>query len=226
MAALALALAGCDEGGIVTQGDTQGDVRNYEVGRRVDRLVVRADAGGVTVTGTEDERPPEVTERLHYDRRKPQTSHRIENGTLVLTATCPSRGARQCWVDYTITVERSVEVAAETGAGNIVVEDTVRPVEASADAGDVRATGLAGSSAIASSDAGGVLLEFASPPDKVDATTSAGDVTVRLPDGTSYAVEADTEVGERTVRVPADPGSARRVQVRSDVGDVSVLPRG
>ncbi|MQA85940.1 MAG: DUF4097 family beta strand repeat protein [Streptosporangiales bacterium] len=217
-------LAGCN-GTVVVGGDTQGDEKNYEVGGRIDRLVVRADAGDVKVTGTEGERTPAVTERLHYDTRKPRTTHKVENNTLVLTATCPG-GARRCWVDYAITVERSVQVTAETGAGDVVVENTSRPMEATADAGDVRATGLAGPSAVAGSDAGGVLLEFVSPPDQVDATTSAGDVTIRLPGGTSYAVEADTDVGDSTVDVPVDSGSAHRVRARSDVGDVSVLPRG
>lgn len=223
-AVAAFVLAACDGSVVVGGGDTRGDTRSYEVSSRIDRLVVRADAGAVEVTGTEEEAPPEVTERLHYDKRQPRTSHEIEGNTLVLTATCPSRGQRRCWVDYTITVERSVEVAAESGAGNVVVQDTSGSVEARTSAGDIRATGVTGPSVVAGSDAGSVVLEFTSAPDEVDATTSAGDVTVRLPGRTSYAVEADTEVGDRRVEVPVDSGSAHRVVLRSDVGDVSVLP--
>lgn len=223
---LAAALtAACDAVTVSTSGaPTPKEVDSYEVDGAVDRLVVRADAGSVEVRGTDRDQPPAVTEELHHDGQKPRTSHRTESGTVTLTATCPSRGQHRCWVDYMITVGRKAELVLDTGAGDIDVQDAAGAVEVSTGAGDVRAGGLAASSVTARSGAGGVQLGFVAPPEAVDAVASAGDVTVRLPDGAAYAVDAGTDVGEQVVDVPTASDAGHRVRARSEAGDVSVLP--
>lgn len=231
LVAAAVALAGCDETSraapttTTTTGDTAGDPNNYQVGQRVDGLVVRVDAGSVQVRSAAGEAPPVVAEELNYDDEKPRTRHRVDGGVLYLTATCPSGGARRCWVDYTVTVEDSVDLTIETGAGDIVVDGNTRSVEASTEAGNVRASGLAGS-ATASSEAGNVSLAFVSSPGHAEATSSAGDVTVRVPADVGYQVDARTGLGERAVEVPTSSGSQWFIRARTEVGDVSVLPAG
>jgi hypothetical protein len=56
----------------------------------------------------------------------------------------------------------------------------------------------------------------------VNAHAQVGSVTVRLPAGTAYAVDAGSQVGNTEVTVQRDPGSAHRVTARSQVGAVTV----
>jgi hypothetical protein len=49
-------------------------------------------------------------------------------------------------------------------------------------------------------------------------------VTVRLPGGSTYAVDATTDAGDREVSVAVDPGSGHRVTAQSEAGNVTVKP--
>jgi len=58
----------------------------------------------------------------------------------------------------------------------------------------------------------------------VVARSETGRVGVVLPDGDqTYRIEANSQDGSRTVTAKDDPKSKRRINVRSNKGDVSVL---
>ena len=47
-------------------------------------------------------------------------------------------------------------------------------------------------------------------------------VDLRLPGSTAYAVDVSTSVGPSSVRVDEDPASAHRIEVRTEMGAVSI----
>jgi hypothetical protein len=52
--------------------------------------------------------------------------------------------------------------------------------------------------------------------------TQVGSVTVRLPAGTTYAIDTGSQVSVADVKVQQDPGSPHRITAHSQVGSVSV----
>ena len=75
----------------------------------------------------------------------------------------------------------------------------------------------------ASSSAGGVHLTFATAPITVDASSSAGSVSVAVPDdGTAYAVDAHSSAATAHVDLATNPKSPNRIKAHSSAGSVRV----
>ncbi|MGW0789561.1 DUF4097 family beta strand repeat-containing protein [Streptomyces sp. NPDC002911] len=107
--------------------------------------------------------------------------------------------------------------------GGIRVRDASGPLELSADNGSVDAERVSGSSVIARSDNGEVRIGLTRVPDLVDTVSDNGSVTIDLPAGKStYAVSAEADNGDVSVKVPRSDSSKHVVKARSDNGEVTV----
>jgi hypothetical protein len=117
---------------------------------------------------------------------------------------------------------RAVELRSSAGpvSATGVVAATLR---LRSSAGPVSADRTRASRVIAQASAGPVDLELLRPPLSVSATSTAGGVTVRVPDD-GYSVDAHTSAGEERVEVRQNPGARRKIRVDSSAGDVNVLP--
>jgi hypothetical protein len=71
-------------------------------------------------------------------------------------------------------------------------------------------------------NAGTIILGFTVPPTTVEAQTQVGSVTVRLPASTTYAIDTGSQVSVADVKFSRTPGSPHRVTAHSQVGSVSV----
>jgi hypothetical protein len=69
---------------------------------------------------------------------------------------------------------------------------------------------------------GSATLSFDSPPDQVSATTSDGSLTVQVPDGTPYAIDAVAAQGSTDLQVPNDPTATGHLYLRSSYGSITV----
>lgn len=187
-------------------------------------LEVEIDAGTVEVIRGGDE--VEVVREVAGSWRPPEAASERLGDRLLLTGSCqPSFLQAECYTNYTVTVPDEVELVLTSSAGEILVDGGTGDVTATTSAGRVALTGLESDVVRASSSAGEVFLEFVEPPSSVDASTSTGRVEVVLPDdGTRYAVDASSSIGEASVAVPRDPGSEHRVTARTSVGEVVVRP--
>ncbi|MGD9890729.1 MAG: DUF4097 domain-containing protein [Dehalococcoidia bacterium] len=122
-----------------------------------------------------------------------------------------------------ITVRRgSGEIEAESDAGLISMADVTGRVSAEADAGSITIRGLRGSIK-AETQAGPIRLEIAG----LDAgdhrvETSMGPITVTLAAGLVVDVQARTTIGPVRNSVTAQPGSAVRLQLKTDIGPIIV----
>jgi hypothetical protein len=219
VAALTLALgsvAACSRGGLATSTDEQ----SYEISERVTALVVDGQAAAVTIeTG---EGPVTVTEIYRYADDKPGTSHQVQGTTLTLTDTGCQNDENRCDVEFRVRVPSATTADITAQAGAVRVTGLAGNITVTTEAGAVEAKGLAGDQVTVTTQAGATSLEFAEAPMMVRTSTNLGAVDVKVPGGTAYAVDVDTNVGASDVSVQRDAGSAHKIQIKTDVGAVRV----
>ena len=130
----------------------------------------------------------------------------MSGSTLAIDANCAGSFGG-CSVDYVVTVPDATDVSVVTGSGDIAVGGSLGGVALKAGSGDIRTTNLAADQVTAEDGSGDVDLELATAPPTVGVRTGSGDVSVRLPPNTHYAVDSETGSGDTRVRVPDDPAS-------------------
>jgi Putative adhesin len=213
--------------------------RSYSVTGPVPTLVVDAHVGGVRVTG-DDSAKISVTEHISFRHTVPVTTHRVTAGTLALDSNCPA--GETCGVAYNITVPRSVTVQVSDRVGTIRLSSLSGQVTAQTDAGDVdlasvsgpvNITGMAASilgqnvsSARASLrvTAGTIEVTFSAAPASLTAAATAGSVTLRVPGGVPYAVDASASVGSTQVSALRSAASPHAITAWATTGSVTIEP--
>lgn len=185
--------------------------------RRLDVLV----DGRLTLSPSPDGRV-HVRQRSSYSFRPPEVTEFVSADTLTLQARC-GWWPGSCGIDY--DVEVPVGALAEVYAESVT--------------GDIDARGLRGGRIDADSSSGTVALSFDVAPERVTATTSSGDVVVRVPPGVeAYRVEtggvrrlrpspggswrSGTNTDEVQVRVREDSASDRLIEATTASGTVTV----
>jgi hypothetical protein len=201
-------------------GQTTIDEQSYEISEQVTALVVEGQGAVVTVEGGEG--PVTVTEKYRYTDERPGTSHRLDGATLRLTDTGCQNDELRCDVEFRVRVPTATTVTVTTKAGAVKVNGLTGNVTVTTDAGVVEANRLAGDEVTITTQAGATSLEFVEAPTSVKVSTQLGAVDVRLPSGTAYAVDVDTDVGASDVSVQRDAASAHRIQVKTAVGAIRV----
>ena len=186
-----------------------------------------------------------VARRLTYGLRRPAVEERIDGDTFrVSDGPCTADVAFTCEVRWLLQVPRDVDVDVTTRTGSINVSGMSNTVKMVSDSGDVRvlapsgklvtlrsrtgevmAQNVSSEQVVATTIKGSVSLTFRTPPSLVVGRSDTGKVGVVLPDGDEgYRIEAkSSQDGSRTVTAKDDPDSRRRINVRSNKGDVSVL---
>ena len=208
----ALALAGCRYG---TQPNREDNT--YHLTEKVSHLVLTGHAGGIEVVAGDG--PVEVHERLQYDDTKPTTSHRVDGDTLRLAA---EDACRRCTVHYTIRVPAATSVDVTTEAGAITIRDITGDLSLKTDAGAIRGTGLGSAHTTAKTEAGALALAYTSVPTDVDGRSDAGAVDIKVPGGTTYAVDATTDAGHRTVDVQTSDAATHKIKAHTNAGAITV----
>jgi hypothetical protein len=161
--------------------------------------------------------------RLSWSMRTPRLTQQLNGDVLVVRSSCPFGFGLGCSGRTRIEVPSSVDVRVHSSAGAVRAEGLSGQVDLSTSAGSVRATSLSSSVVRATSSAGSVRVELVSEPQQVTASSSAGSVTVLLPQGSAtYRVSAHTSAGSESVDVRTDPASDRVIDVHSSAGSVRV----
>ncbi|TNE90450.1 MAG: hypothetical protein EP330_08115 [Deltaproteobacteria bacterium] len=112
-----------------------------------------------------------------------------------------------------------------SSAGDLEVDGLDGSLFARADAGRIDVVGARAAEVEVSSGAGDLSLVLEGFPQFVSAFASAGAVELELPGG-AYALEATADAGDVQVRgLTQDASAARRIEVRSAAGDVTVIGR-
>jgi Putative adhesin len=215
----------------------------YPVGRSVD---VESGCGSVTVRAASSTSGStgqvQVRSHIIWSFAEPTVSTTTRGSTTVIRVNCPGFSlGNEGTADLTVTVPATENVAVDSSGGDAQVSGVSGAVSASSSGGDidvadlsgqvtldtsagsVDATGLTSDQLTARSSAGDVIVGFASPPGKVVATSSAGDVRILLPHAAAtYHVTVSSSAGSTSIGVPTDPASARTIDASSSAGDVDV----
>jgi hypothetical protein len=218
---------------------TQNQEHTY-TGRQPTKIVLNLSSGDITIRrGSAGQ--VTVHRQLQWTHSKPIIDEHWKGSTLTVKQDCRSGFLDvQCNLNYTLTVPQGVTVMATTASGNIQVADIRGPLQLKSDSGDVGAvnpvgdltaktesgnvtvSGARSGLVTAASQSGDVTLGFAVAPDKVSADSAAGNVSVAVPAGGSYQVQASTAAGSSNVSVPNNPSSPRLIHAYTAAGDVTV----
>jgi hypothetical protein len=229
-----LLLAGCSTSGSVTPSSASASASPgvsipgthrattvYQISAPVSTLIVISHAGSVAVTGG-DGPATSVTEQVTYSKTRPVTSRIVSGQTLTVSYTCPTEIV--CSVAYIIRVPRTVAVQATAQAGSIRLSGLAGSVTAKADVGLISATGLSSASVSLTTSVGAINAAFATAPATVRATARVGAITLRVPGTASYHVSADAHIGKAAVSVPQSSSSAHAITAITDVGAIIIAP--
>ncbi|HEU5024004.1 MAG TPA: DUF4097 family beta strand repeat-containing protein [Spirillospora sp.] len=161
----------------------------------------------------------DVQRKIKWSGSRPVFTERFAGEVFQAGDRCP-HGA-ECSITYTVTVPASAGVTARTRAGDVTVRNVSGALSLTTTAGDVTGSGLAGP-VTARTRAGNVSLGFGRAPAQAGAWTEAGQVTVTVPRGQDYLVQATAAEGGTSVQVPQSPSAAHRIVAHSSAGDVRI----
>ncbi|MGW6195866.1 DUF4097 family beta strand repeat-containing protein [Kribbella sp. NPDC055110] len=199
-------------------------------------------------SATIEVRPGDGTE-IKVDRQSsrnmfgsdPSEKYHESEGTLELNSGGCGFLSFGCKTTYVLTVPRDLKLTVESSSGNmtiagiegatelksssgnIEVHDVRGPLDLKSSSGDLEADGLTATSVTAHSSSGSTSLDFAVAPQTVEAKTSSGDVSIRIPSGTeSYKVDTATSSGDEAANVSNNPNATRTITAKTSSGDVSI----
>jgi hypothetical protein len=226
-AVAALSVSGCG----LTFSSTEDDKTEHVA---VTAVHINGGSGDITVQpGSAGE--VRIHRRIHYNGSVPSGStYHIDGGTLYLDTGC----GHNCSVDYDIRVPEGVTVTGnngsgdvrltgvstvdvEVGSGDLTVTRATGPVRLKGHSGDIRATDIRAASTDLTTSSGDINLDLATPGN-VTAQAGSGDVTIRVPAGTAYRVDASTHSGDTRIAIPTDPNASYHLTLHAGSGDVVV----
>lgn len=164
------------------------------------------------------------------------------NGVTEVTGGCPGQWFGFCSLDMTVSLPPALSLSAEGVNGQIAVSGlsgalrltttngvvettgTLGRVEVHTTNGAVRVRDAGSRRVVATTENGAVDVDFRDAPEAVEARSTNGSITVRMPEaGLSYRVDARTTNGNvDTGSVPSDPSARRTVIAQTTNGDVTV----
>ena len=196
------------------------------IARHIERVVVRASTGHVNLSGSEGSRV-RVGEKLQWIWRKPRVSTQLRGATLTVSADCPgSSTLNRCKADLDLAIPFDANVVVRGDSGDIAAERLAGHLQLTTDSGNVAGRDLNPTVAVATTNAGNVDLGFSTQPVTVRANSDSGDVTVTVPAGGEYRVDATTNSGDVKVEgVLRNDHAGRSITATADAGDVTVQGR-
>ena len=225
--AAAAGISGCGPQSSVTQ--------EYTPAVPVSSLIVNDKVGSVSVSSGSGS-GVSVTATIHYSDGTPAITHTISGRALTLGYS----GCTNCGAAFTVKVPRmaNVTVHMQTGdvtvdgiAGDVAVADDIGGVTMTAlsgnvsvqdHTGNVSGTGLVGARASFQDHTGNIDVAFTATPDQLSAIAGTGQVSVRVPSGTAYQINASSDVGSVRVSVPHSPTAIHVITASTTTGAVSV----
>jgi DUF4097 and DUF4098 domain-containing protein YvlB len=152
----------------------------------------------------------------------PEERRTIADGVLRIESSCPQLVVGSCAADYQLTVPESVSLVIVAEHGDVRLTAYRGSVRLSTLDGDLTVEAFCGSLLDATARGGGIAVTATCPPGRMTLLTTTGDVDARVPPG-RYSVDVKTISGRATILGVADePDAARRIQVLSNSGDVTV----
>jgi hypothetical protein len=166
---------------------------------------------------------------------------KYEDGKLELRDTGCGFLSFGCDTNYILTVPKDVKVTLEgssgdlkvsglqagadltSSSGSIEVHNVGGALTMESSSGDLEAQALKATTVSTHSSSGSVELDFSAQPQSVEAESSSGDVTIRIPSGIDpYKVDTDTSSGDEAMSIRSDPAATRTITAQTSSGDVTI----
>ena len=211
----------------VSQALQRSETATTTIRRAVDRIVIAADAGDIRLHGTPG-RAVHIRRHSRWLWRRPHVRTTLRGRTLEVRGDCPTPASfGHCAADLAVGVPPGVDVRVRAIAADVTATGLTGALDLHTDAGDVRGDALTPVTVAAATDAGAVDLRLRSTPVRLNAESAAGDVTVTVPAGGEYRVDASSAAGRVDVGgVLRNDHAVRRIVARTAAGDVRVRGRG
>ena len=192
--------------------------------RHLDRVVVDADAGRVSLHGVEGDRVI-VRRDMQWLWRAPRVRMDLRGRTLHVMATCPQTGpANRCRADLDLGIPFDADAVVRNDNGDVEADRLAGHLTLTTKNGDVTGRDMNPVSVRADTTAGIVDLDFTTEPVSVIATSKAGDVHVTVPRGAEYRVDTQAKSGnDRVSGVVRNDRASRFIRASTDSGNVDVL---
>ncbi len=219
---------------------------NHSYAGKASNVEVQSARGMIVLTGTDSD-GIDTSHELTWSGPEPDVDEAMVGETFTVDVGCPEPFpqwiSHVCSVDYTaqIPADADVDVSTTTApievrdvdgglalmstTGPLTVDAASGPLRAHVTTGDIIGSGLRSAQVDAEVVTGSVALSFTTPPERVLAMVTTGDVTIEVPrTGGPYRVEVDTTTGEQHVDVAQDPEAEpdRVIDVTTTTGDVHV----
>lgn len=183
-----------------------------------------------------------VERRLTWSLSRPELDERWAGRTLHATAAaCPPIAVGpQCNVDYTLRVPPGSTIGATIRAGDLTVRDMSGDLDLSASDGDIHLDDIDGQLSIHNSTddvaatdirsnrvsiqttSGDIDMRFTQEPEQVQTTTTNGNITIGVPQHTTYNLTV--EASEPDINVPHHPTARHTITARTNTGKVRIQP--
>lgn len=122
-----------------------------------------------------------------------------------------------------ITASRlSGAIELSDGSGDITASGLDGSVRLSDGSGNIDVTGLAAADVVGDDGSGNITLTFTRVPRRVTVTSESGDITLVLPPGPSYRVDAHTSSGNTSVSVKTGPSSPYVIVASDGSGNITI----
>lgn len=174
---------------------------------------------------------------------EPELTVATTGDTTTIQGGCASIWFARCSIDITVSAPRSADLTLTSTNGAITISDltgsaTIETTNGRIDTrnltgtldlrttnGAIRATGCDSDDVIARTTNGAVDLDFTQAPGSVEAKSTNGSISVRVPDDVTYSVEARTVNGRvDTNDVGSDPKAERKITAETVNGSITVKP--
>lgn len=222
----------------VLRGNPIDERFTLEAGSRVEVTVPNASM----VFGPSDDEQVHVTVTGSYFGPEPTITALTSGDVTTVRGNCRDQWFNRCSLRITVALPESLPVTADGRNGRITAEDLAGNVELETTNGGIDARSMSGdldlrttnggiqvegsrsADVSASTTNGNVDLLFSRAPQTVDARSTNGPITVRVPDDDEeYFVNADTTNGNvDTDTVPSDRRADREITAETTNGNVTV----
>ena len=203
--------------------------------------VTAPNAGIRVIPSTDDQVHVEATG--WYSGPKPTLTVDTNGGTTTIQGRCSSAWFSRCALEITVSAPATVDltvtstngaigvsdltgsVRVETTNGRIDTRNLIGTLDLNTTNGAIRVAACESDDVIAQTTNGAVDLDFTQAPSTVEARSTNGSITIRVPDDVTYFVEAHTVNGHvDTNDIGSDRTAERTITAETVNGGVTVKP--
>ncbi|MFI5730418.1 DUF4097 family beta strand repeat-containing protein [Kribbella sp. NPDC051587] len=154
-----------------------------------------------------------------YAAKRPEIETRTVDGVLDIRIACP--GAH-CELELTVEVPAATAVQAKTQGASLDLSGLAGKLKADTDGGSVTMNRIRSQQVSVDGRRGSVTMQFDDPPEQVTAIASDGSIDLRVPQTTTYTIDAVSAQGSTDILPVNDPAATHHLFLRTSYGSINV----